>query len=87
MTLMPGLDSIRRARAEARAEEAFWRERYSRFLKQYPDQFLAVLRESGEVVAADSDLLSLVATISDKGLDTRQVWVRFLAHTPIHLAL
>ena len=87
MTLMPGLDSIRRARAEAEAEEAFWRDRYDGFLQQYPDQFLAVLRENGQVVATDPDLLSLVATISDQGLDTRQVWVRFLVQTAIHLAV
>ena len=87
MAKTPSLDGVRRARAEAKKEEAFWRDHYGAFLKQYPDQFLAVIKDTGQVVAADPDLLCLIATLSKLGVDVGHVWVRYLAHTPINLAL
>jgi hypothetical protein len=87
MAMTPSLDSVRKARADAAAEEAFWHDHYDGFLARYPDQFLAVARENGQAIVADPDLLSLLATISERGLDVGHVWVRYLARTPIHLAI
>jgi len=39
---VPSLDSARRARAAAEAEDAFWHESYDGYLKEYPDQFVAL---------------------------------------------
>jgi hypothetical protein len=87
MSATPSRESVRKARAAAREEEAFWQEHYQRFLEQYPDQFLAVTKQSGHVVAADPDLNHLIDKIAESGLDVGQVWVRFLVHTPLHIAL
>src|SRR4051794_20581731 len=83
----PSEESIRAALAEAEKERAFWREHYDALVPQYPDQFVAVLRETGQVVATSADLMYLLGVIEGKGLTVRQVWVEFMAATPRHVML
>ena len=83
----PSLEGARAAWAAAEAEDAFWREHYSDLLEQYPDQFVAVAKADERVVAANPDLDRLISMVKKKGLDVRRVWVRYMAATPIHLAL
>ena len=86
-SITPGTESICRAFRAAEQEDAFWREHYDDYLKQYPDQFVAVARDSGRFVAADPDLDRLIDTINANGLTVHQVWVRFMVATPIRLIL
>lgn len=83
----PDLESARKAWAAAEEEDAFWDEHYDAFLERYPDQLVAVTKADGQFVTADPDLDRLVAMVEENGLGVRSVWVRFLAATPIHLAL
>jgi hypothetical protein len=84
---IPSPESARRSWAAAEAEDAFWRDHYPAYLKAYPDLFVAASKDHGRVVAADSDLLRLVGLVRGRGLDMQRVWVRFMAATPISLAL
>lgn len=83
----PGIDSVRRARAAADVESAFWREHHAALVKAYPDQFVAVVKDLGRAVAADPDLYRLIDLVAERGLDLRQVWVRYMAATPMRVAL
>jgi hypothetical protein len=83
----PTEESIRAAFAEAEEESAFWREHYAAYVTEYPDQFVAVARADGQVVAANVSLDFLLGYIAGKGLDPRQLWVQFIAATPLHVRL
>jgi hypothetical protein len=83
----PSEESIRAAFAEAEKEDAFWREHYPTYLKQYPDQFVAVSRADRRVVVASASLDYLLGFIAGRGLDVQQVWLKFIAATPLHVAL
>jgi len=81
-------ESARKSWSVAAAEDAFWREYERIYLEKFPDQFVAVSKEDGRfIVAADPDLLHLVELVRGHGLDMQHVWVRFMAVTPIRLAL
>lgn len=83
----PSEESIRAAFAEAERENAFWREHYAAYLEQYPDQFVAVMKDDGQVVAASPSLDYLLGYIAGRGLDVQQVWLKFIAATPLHVTL
>ena len=87
MAIAPSAASVQRARAEAEKEDAYWHEHYSSYLSQYPDQFVAVARTDGRLVAADPDLDALISSIRKQGLDVQHVWARFMVASPIRLAL
>ena len=87
MAVTPATESARRARLAAAEEDDFWREHYDTYLERYPDAFVAVTKANGQFVAADPDLDSLIGKVTDKGLDVQRVWVRYMAATPIRLAL
>ena len=87
MVVTSSAESIRRARAEAEREDAFWREHYDHYLKLYPDHFVAVARSDGRFVAARQDLDALIEAITKQRLTVREVWSRYMAATPIRLAL
>ena len=87
MTVTPGSDSVRNAMEAAEKEDAFWQEHYEMYLKQYPNQFVAVARSDGRFVAAHQDLDALIEAITKQDLMVRDVWSRYMAATPIRLAL
>lgn len=87
MSVTPSVESARRARKAAAKEDAFWRDHYDAYLEEYPDQFVAVGKKSRRFVEADPDLYRLIDTINASGLGVGGVWVRYMAATPIHLAL
>ena len=76
MTTTPDIEGIHKAWEAAAAEDAFWREHYSRLLEQYHDQFVAV--HDGHVVATSPDLQQLLRSLDERRLEPRQVWVRFV---------
>ena len=85
MAVIPSIESARRAWEEAEREDAFWHEHYDDYLKQYPDQFVAVTKADGQFVAANVDADRLIDTIKANGLTVKQVWVRWMAATPMCL--
>lgn len=87
MSVTPSFESARRARQAAQEEDPFWRDRYDKYLTKYPDQFVAVAKSSRRVVATDPDLDRLISMVNGSGLDVQRVWVRYMAATPIRLAL
>jgi hypothetical protein len=80
-------ESIRASFDEAEKEAAFWREHYDAYLRQYPDQFVAVSRSERRVVVASPNLDYLLGFIAGSGLDVQQVWLKFIAATPQHIAI
>ena len=87
MAISPGAESVQKARAAAEREDAFWRDHYDEYLGRFPDQFVAVAQRDGRLVATNPDLDKLIETIREQGLNVRDVWSRFMAATPIRLAL
>jgi len=83
----PSEESIRAAFAEAKKEDAYWQEHYQELIGRYPDQFVAVARANGEVVVTDPDLYGLLDALEAARIPVQQVWVKFIAATPIHLML
>jgi len=79
------MESARAALGEARADQDFWERNYQRFLELYPDKFVAA--HDGDAVAADADLQQLVQLIEAKGLDLKEVRVRFITANPQFLLL
>jgi hypothetical protein len=68
-------------------EHAFWAEHYQELLKQYPEQFVAVDKDRGTVVAADPHLDPLLEMLQAQGIARDRVWVRFLRVYPGYLIL
>jgi hypothetical protein len=87
MSVAPSSDSALRSWAAAEAEETFWRANYQTYLNAYLDQFVAAAKDDGRIIAADPDLLRIVQLVRERGLDMQRVWVRFMAASPISLAL
>ncbi len=57
----------------ARAErvQEFWNANFVRLRELYPEQWIAVIVETGEVAAVKADFLSLWSYLEDRGLDSR----------------
>lgn len=73
---------------ESEAIQEFWNENYQRLLRAYPEQFVAVDRASGEVVAAEAELETLVTDLEARNLDpVRDVLIEFLTATAGSLIL
>ena len=87
MAVVPSVESARLAWEDAEREDAFWSEHYAGYLKQYPDQFVAVTKADGRFVAADAELERLLCAISASGLAPRPVWVCWMAAPPMRIAL
>ena len=83
----PSEESIRAAFAEAEQEAAFWREHYVTFLTQYPDQFVAVAKTDGQVVAASPSLEGVIHLAEARGFRLGSIWIEFIAATPLHVSL
>ncbi len=82
---IPPLDSpeAEAARRAARAEREYWAAHYQQYLRQYPDQWVAVV--DGQVVATSPDLMALGEEPSRQGRQRTQVWVQFIADDPHRL--
>lgn len=78
MAMTPRLEDPRAAQEQAEAEATFWRDHYRELLAAYPDQFVAVAADTGEVVAASPDVTHLKRLLDARRLRPEQVWVRFL---------
>ena len=83
----PSEESIRAAFADAEKEAAFWREHYATYLAQYPDQFVAVAKADGQVVAASPSLDGVIRLAEARGFGLGGVWIEFIAATPLHVSL
>ena len=76
MTIAPGLEGIHKAWAGAEAEDAYWREHYSRLLEQCRDHFVTV--HDNRFVATSTDLQEILRLLDTRRLDPRCVWIRFV---------
>lgn len=56
---------------EADRIQRFWNENYAGFRERFPDHFVAVSRQSNQVVASNRDLALLVCELRERGLDVR----------------
>lgn len=61
----------------AEDERDFWDAQREMLMRQYPEEFVAVVK--GEVVAHGPNLVDLVQQIGAAGHDVRTVWIEFLA--------
>jgi hypothetical protein len=71
----PELSTDSQAWKDAEARRAFWNKHYERFLKEYPDQFVAV--RDGEIVATSPRLVELADQLEARGLAPTDVWIEF----------
>lgn len=77
---VPVLHNWKRLWAEADRERAYWTEHYAQFLREYPEQFVAV--RNGHVIAHDSDLPAILAKLERQRIEPTQAWVRFITREP-----
>ena len=73
-------DTVRTALREAERERRYWDEHRDEFRRQYGDRFVAVWQD--EVVATAPNLRQLREQLRESGLDSRHVWMRFIASRP-----
>ena len=65
---------------EADRIQVFWNDNYAEFRRRFPDQFVAVSRQSNEIVASNRDLTLLVGELREQRLDVRtEVAIEFIA--------
>jgi hypothetical protein len=83
----PSEQSIQAAFAEAEKEAAFWRKHYDTYLAQYSDQFVTIAKADGQVVVSSASLDYLFGYLAGRGLDVKEVRVKFMAATPQHVML
>jgi len=77
---VPSLQNGRELWAEADREQAYWIDHYAQFLREYPEQFVAV--QNGQVVAHDPDLSAILAKLERARIEPTQAWVRFITRDP-----
>jgi len=73
------LPKVQLARDE---ERAFWRAQGAVLRERYPDQVVAVRRNSGEVLAVGVDLSAVAREIKLRGARPSEIWVRKLYTQP-----
>lgn len=82
---MPSLEQAKQRMIEAEEQQEFWNSLYDELLSNYCDQFVAV--RNGEIVGAEPDLAQLIRTLSARGIDIRDTWVRFVTEDHSKLIL
>ena len=69
------LEAARAGWREADNQVEFWKAHRDEYLKEYPDQFVAVV--GGEIVATSHDLQDMIVQLKQRGLNPRDVWLQF----------
>ncbi len=84
----PDLDHASTALKRAEDEEAYWSSHWSELLNRHAERFVAIIPDDGNlVIVAATDLQELIRTVTEKGLDPQQVWIRFVTKDPRRLLL
>lgn len=78
MATIPRLEDPKAATAEAEAEQWYWAAHHRKLLERFPDQFVAVLASTGQVVASHPDVIELNRLLESRRLGPQDVWVRFI---------
>ncbi|HLZ68413.1 MAG TPA: DUF5678 domain-containing protein [Dehalococcoidia bacterium] len=68
-------------------ERAFWRMHREELTARYPDQFVAVRRATGEIVAVAPHLADVWEAARQLGFDQGDVWARKMITKPLMLIL
>jgi hypothetical protein len=69
---------LRNAFAEAERRDRFWADNYADFLERYPEMMVAA--KDGKVVAAESSLEELLASLRRLGLSPHNdVWIQWVS--------
>ena len=76
---------LRNAFAEAERRDRFWADNYADFLERYPEMMVAA--KDGKVVAAESSLRELEATLRGLGLRPIDVSVQWVSKSMACLIL
>lgn len=76
---------LRNAFAEAERRDRFWADHYADFLERYPEMMVAA--KDGKVVAAESSLRELEATLRGLGLQPIDVSVQWVSKSMACLIL
>ncbi len=63
-------------------ERAFWKEHRAELKAKYPDQFVAISRATGEVVAVAPDLSSALQAAKRAGYQQTEIWCRGMRTPP-----
>jgi hypothetical protein len=80
-------DSIERARTRAKEEAAFWEKHLQEYRPYYADQYIAVLRANGEMIAAGADPSAVLDGLREKHVEFQDVWMRVISGNPRHIVL
>jgi len=64
-------------------ERAFWREHRAELKAKFPDQFVAICRASGEVVAVAPDFSSALQAAKRAGYQQTEIWCRGMRTPPM----
>ena len=77
---VPSIETMNAAWAEAQVQDVFWHEHRNELLATYPDQLVAV--RNSEVVAASTDLQTLLRDLAAQGIARNEVGIRFISTDP-----
>ena len=74
--------------AEFMRIQHFWNDNYERFLREYPEQFVAINPKTGVVVAFNPDLGLLIDELREHGLQSPEdVAIEWISEQSRHLIL
>ncbi len=66
-------------------ERAFWQAHRAELKARYPDQFVAIRRSTGEVVAVEPDFSAALQAAKRAGFGQSEIWCRGMRTTPLNL--
>ena len=70
---------------KAEEDDQYWDGRYPELRAMYPDQLVAT--RGREIVATGADLFDIARELEAKGIDQRDVRVRFISAKPLDVIL
>ena len=71
-------EQMARAWNDAEERKVFWEAHYAEFAAKYPEQFVAVSRDTGQVIAVDESLDGVLDAAEEKGYTQHQVWLKYI---------
>jgi actin-like ATPase involved in cell morphogenesis len=74
------LAELDEAWARAEAQDAYYRQHVRELLARYPDHFVAIKPDG--VVAASRDIETLLKELAERGIDRRDIGIRYLETNP-----
>lgn len=71
-------ETAQQAKVAAKNECTYWEVHFSDLVSQFPDHFVAIHPETGEVLVAKESFDAVLHQLAQQAIRPNEVWVRFL---------